>query len=72
MPADPPPLGPFTKRSTSRGWFRTRTGAQGPGALDVLPGPDGELWANLHAWGSVVGYQEGGERTMRLGRLTLP
>ena len=66
------PVGPFTKRSTSRGWFRTRTGTQGPGALDVLPGPDGELWASLHAWGGVVGYQEGGARTLRLGRLTLP
>jgi len=66
------PVGPFTKRSTTRGWFRSRTGTQGPGALDVLPGPDGELWASLHAWDGVVGYQEGGSRTMRLGRLTLP
>jgi hypothetical protein len=43
---------------------------QGPGALDVFEGPDGALWAAFHAWGSTVGYADGGSRTTRFGILT--
>jgi putative cell wall-binding protein len=63
--------GPYTKQTASKPWVSSAGGATGPGGLDTFTGPSGQLWATYHAWPGVVGYDAGGIRTMRVGRLRL-
>jgi beta-xylosidase len=68
----PSPRGPFTKQTTRGPWLATRPGTGGPGALDTFTGPDGRVWASIHAWAGPIGYVNGGAmRTLRVGPLDL-
>lgn len=59
------PLGPY-REAPRNPFLRTGRGLYAPGGGSVTPGPDGKPWLAFHAWSDAVGYERGGERTLRL------
>lgn len=63
----PSVLGPFTKVTTARPWFRSGRAAAGPGGQELFTDHAGGLYLAYHAWNpGHVGYAAGGARTLRI------
>ncbi|GAC1432463.1 MAG: glycoside hydrolase family 43 protein [Chloroflexota bacterium] len=62
------PLGPFHK-SAHNPILQGTSGAIGPGGGSVVVGPHGGLWMIYHAWTGGPGYDQGGQRTLRIDPL---
>jgi len=66
------PLGPCRKLAHDDPWLGSAGDMVGPGGLDTFLTPNGEVMAGLHAWEpDAVGYDAGGQRTVRIGHLDL-
>lgn len=57
------PLGPCTDRSVSKPWVGSHGLAQGPGGESFFTDPFGTIYMAYHAWGSTLGYSNGGIRS---------
>lgn len=62
-------LGPFTDRSTARAWVGTTGNARGPQGPAVFTDRSGTTRMAFAAWEGKVGYQNGGVRSLWVGRL---
>lgn len=60
------PLGPCTRTTTDAPFLRSMNGVNGPGGLSFFVTERGERWAVYHAWGSTIGYPDGGRRRPHL------
>jgi predicted GH43/DUF377 family glycosyl hydrolase len=58
------PLGPCTDRSASKSWVGSHGTAQGPGGESFFTDPAGTIFMAYHAWGSKLGYSNGGSRSL--------
>lgn len=64
------PGGPCTKNLGP--WVRSAGAVAGPGAQDFFRDVNGRLWMSYHAWdASAVGYHNGGQRSLRIDRVTM-
>ncbi len=58
------PLGPCTNMSAKKPWLATHGQSKGPGGGSVFADATGEHFLAYHAWGSKVGYSNGGIRQL--------
>jgi beta-xylosidase len=58
------PMGPCVDKTVKAPWFRSHGNARGPGGQSFFTGPEGELLMAYHAWGQVMGYSNGGIRSL--------
>ncbi|HEX4427644.1 MAG TPA: glycoside hydrolase family 43 protein [Frankiaceae bacterium] len=58
------PLGPCTDRSASKPWVGSHGLAQGPGGESFFTDPAGTIFMAYHAWGTKLGYDNGGVRSL--------
>lgn len=64
------PLGPFTRVTRRRPWFRSCDEVAGPGGQEFFTDSTGALCMAYHAWApGTVGYGGGGARTLRIARV---
>lgn len=64
------PLGPFTRVTRRRPWFRTCGEVAGPGGQEFFTDTSGALCMAYHAWTpGTVGYGDGGARSLRIARV---
>jgi beta-xylosidase len=62
-------LGPYTNTSVTRAWLATTGNAQGPQGPWVFTDVTGTTRMAFAAWAGRVGYQNGGVRSLWIGRL---
>ena len=58
------PLGPCTDRSVTVPWVGTHGAARGPGGASFFTDAAGTTFMAYHAWGSKLGYDVGGIRSL--------
>ncbi len=63
------PLGPCTNRSASKPWVGSHGSARGPGGESFFTDAVGTLFMAYHAWGSKLGYSNGGIRSLWIDRV---
>jgi beta-xylosidase len=65
------PMGPCEKKTLDTPWLKSDGALLGPGGQEFFPGPDGQTWMVYHAWSApLTTYASGGERALRLARVT--
>ncbi|MPY66586.1 family 43 glycosylhydrolase [Deinococcus sp. SDU3-2] len=65
------PTGPFRKLSREEPWLATKGKVAGPGGQGIITDGKGNPWLYYHAWtAGQVGYENGGQRSMRIDALT--
>jgi hypothetical protein len=62
-------LGSFTNKSIFRPWLGTRGNAQGPQGPTIFQDASGATRMVFAAWDNIVGYENGGARSMWVGTL---
>lgn len=65
------PLCPCTNRSTGGPWVGAHGQARGPGGEGFFTDPSDSRFMAYHAWGTKVGYQNGGVRSLWIDRLNV-
>ncbi len=69
----PAPLGPFRKETGSGSWLASAPGMAGPGGAEVFTDAEEQWRIAFHAWTPPhVGYEQGGARSLWIGRLDFP
>lgn len=65
-------LGPCVNKSAAKPWLATHGNAKGPGGGSFFTGPTGAVYLAYHAWGSKLGYDNGGIRSMWIDPVIFP
>jgi beta-xylosidase len=64
------PMGPCTDKTVTAPWFSSHGNARGPGGQSFFTNPAGQLFMAYHAWGSIIGYNNGGIRDLWTDRVS--
>lgn len=64
------PQGPCVDHSAAKPWFATHGNARGPGGGSFFTDSTGALFMAYHAWGKVLGYNNGGIRSLWIDHVT--
>jgi beta-xylosidase len=66
------PHGPCSKKTLDAPLVQSTGDALGPGGQELFTDVNGKLWMAYHAWSApIVGYTNGGARSLRIDRLDL-
>jgi len=65
------PSGPCTDMSAKKPWVGAHNGANGPGGESFFLDGNGKLEMAYHAWGSTLGYSNGGIRHMWIDEIKI-
>jgi len=66
------PIGPCSKKTLDGPLIGSKGDTLGPGGQEIFTDAQGKLWMAYHAWSApIVGYDNGGSRTLRIDPLEL-